>query len=181
MSTSLEPTDDTPQANQPVTTPHGPAAALGQPAAVSTEPAPSLTPTTTHPLGEFAEAIGLDVQPASEHGYGQAVYGSIPVVGNRQPFLILNGGASAAVAETLGSWAAALDHPGYAAVGVALHTVHLRPARKGRVHARAVLVSSDGATALYHIDLHDDAGAATAHAELTVALRPLEGAADSRT
>ncbi len=172
MSTSLEPTGDTPQPNQSIT-------------AISSAPArasvASDAPTSPHPLGEFAAAIGLEVEPASEHAYGQAVCGSIPVVGNRQPFLILNGGASAAVAETLGSWAAALDHPGYAAVGVALHTVHLRPARIGHVHGRAALVSSDGTTALYHIDLTDDAGAPTAHAELTVALRPLDGASHPRS
>ena len=55
--------------------------------------------------------------------------GTLPVAGNRQPYGLLHGGASAVLAETLGSVAAALwAMPDRMAVGIELSCSHHRAA-----------------------------------------------------
>ncbi|MFN3940136.1 MAG: hotdog fold thioesterase [Chitinophagales bacterium] len=53
----------------------------------------------------------------------------------RQPYDILHGGASAVLAETLGSVASAMviDHAKYMSLGIEINCNHVRSARKGLV------------------------------------------------
>ena len=53
-------------------------------------------------LGELAEKIGIKLTSVS----AEKTIGTMPVEGNRQPLGLLNGGANALLAETLGSIAA---------------------------------------------------------------------------
>ncbi|MGZ4610532.1 MAG: PaaI family thioesterase, partial [Actinomycetes bacterium] len=60
--------------------------------------------------------------------------GRMPVAGNTQPYGLLHGGASAVLAETLGSVGAALHGgPERIAVGVDLNITHHRAVRSGFV------------------------------------------------
>ena len=83
----------------------------------------------------------------------------MPVAGNTQPYGLLHGGASAALAETVGSYAANLHAgPGYAAVGVELNCTHHRAARQGSVHGVATPLHEGRTMASYEIVITDDAG-----------------------
>jgi len=97
--------------------------------------------------------------------------GSMPVEGNTQPFGLLHGGASAALAETLGS-VAAVAHagPGRTAVGLELNATHHRSVREGRVHGVATAVHLGRTTASYEVVVTDDAGRRVCTARLTCVL-----------
>lgn len=85
------------------------------------------------------------------------VAASMPVAGNTQPYGLLHGGASAALAETVGSYAANLHAgPGYAAVGVELNCTHHRAVKSGSVHAVATPLHEGRTMATYEIVIVDD-------------------------
>ena len=63
-------------------------------------------PDTLGSLGPLADAMGIKLQEARP---GRVV-ATMPVEGNTQPFGLLNGGASAVMAETLGSLAGMLSY-----------------------------------------------------------------------
>lgn len=71
------------------------------------------------------------------------LWASLPVAGFTQPFGALNGGASAYLAESVGSFLANLHAPdGKFAAGVDLTIHHHLPATSGRVYAVAKLIST---------------------------------------
>ena len=80
------------------------------------------------PTGALGERMGMRITHA-ERGRVEA---SMPVEGNTQPFGLLHGGASAALAETVGSIAGALHAgPDRLVVGVDLSATHHRAVRPG--------------------------------------------------
>ncbi len=93
--------------------------------------------------------------------------GSMPVDGNRQIIGLLHGGASAALAETVGSMAAAVHAgPGGHAVGMELNITHQNSATEGEVHAVASALRLGKTSASYDIRITDDAGNLVANARL---------------
>lgn len=96
---------------------------------------------------------------------------TMPVEGNRQPFGLLHGGASCALAETLGSIAASL-HAGPEAVpvGVDINATHHRSARDGVVTGICTPVHEGRTTATYAIEIHDAAGKRLCTARITCQL-----------
>ena len=85
--------------------------------------------------------MGIEVIEAS----AERVVGTMPVEGNTQPYGLLHGGASAALAETLGSIAAAAHAgEGRAAVGIELNATHHRSARTGLVTGTATALHLGG-------------------------------------
>jgi uncharacterized protein (TIGR00369 family) len=96
----------------------------------------------------------------------------MPVRGNTQPYGLLHGGASAALAETVGSLAAATHAaPGRIAVGVDLNATHHRAVRSGWVTGVATPLSLGRSVASYEIVVTDDEGRRVCTARLTCALR----------
>ena len=105
--------------------------------------------------GTLMEHLGITV---TEMRPGR-VAASMPVAGNTQPYGLLHGGASAALAETVGSYAANLHAgPGHAAVGVELNCTHHRAARQGSVHGVATPLHEGRTMASYEIVITDDSG-----------------------
>jgi uncharacterized protein (TIGR00369 family) len=97
--------------------------------------------------------------------------GTMPVAGNTQPAGLLHGGASAALAETLGSFAAqAHAGPGRAAVGIELNATHHRGAREGVVRGEARALHLGRSTASYEIVVTDEAGRRVCTSRLTCML-----------
>jgi uncharacterized protein (TIGR00369 family) len=95
----------------------------------------------------------------------------MPVAGNTQPHGLLHGGATAALAETVGSYAATTHAgPGRAAVGIELNATHHRSVREGSVHAVASAVHLGGNLATYEIAVVDDDGRRVCTARLTCML-----------
>jgi 1,4-dihydroxy-2-naphthoyl-CoA hydrolase len=86
-----------------------------------------------------------------------------------QPMGLLHGGATAALAETLGSVGSALliDLTRQAPVGMEVTANHLRGVREGRVTATGELVHLGSKTHVWDIRVHDDAGRLCAICRLT--------------
>ena len=97
--------------------------------------------------------------------------GTMPVEGNTQPHGLLHGGATAVLAETLGSVAAnAHAGPGRAAVGIELNITHHHSARSGIVTGIATAVHLGGSLATYEIVVEDSDARRIATARLTCML-----------
>ncbi|WMT29866.1 hotdog fold thioesterase [Bacillus aerius] len=76
----------------------------------------------------------------------------------KQPFGLLHGGASAALAETVASMGAAaqLDLTQQACSGIEINANHLKSVRDGVVTATAVPVHVGRHTMVFQIDIKDD-------------------------
>jgi len=87
-----------------------------------------------------------------------------------QPMGILHGGASAALAESVGSAASALklDLERQFAVGTALDVHHLKSMRSGLLTARAEAIHIGRSTHLWDVRLRDEQGRKIAVARLSM-------------
>lgn len=112
--------------------------------------------------------LGIEITEVSP----ERVVGTMPVEGNTQPYGLLHGGATAALAETLGSFGA-MAHalPDKIAVGVDLNITHLRAATRGNVRGVATAAHLGATVATYQIDVTDDEDRLVATARLTCLLR----------
>ncbi|HJR11823.1 MAG TPA: hotdog fold thioesterase [Rhodanobacteraceae bacterium] len=100
--------------------------------------------------------------------------GTMPVDDRtRQPYGILHGGASVALAETLGSTAAMLCcENGRAAVGLEINANHLRAVREGLVTGTALPIHVGRSTQVWEIRIESEAGELTCVSRLTMAVVP---------
>ena len=91
-----------------------------------------------------------------------------------QPMRLLHGGASAALAETVGSIAAYLviDPEKYYCVGLSITANHLRPGLKGFANAVARPIRIGKTTHLWDIDIKDDEDKLLCVCRLTMAIIP---------
>ncbi|MET9547874.1 hotdog fold thioesterase [Streptomyces sp. NPDC006627] len=118
--------------------------------------------------GHLGTRMGVQIREAS----AERVVGTMPVEGNTQPYGLLHGGASAVLAETLGSIGAMLHGGvGKLAVGVDLNCTHHRGARSGLVTGVATPVHRGRSTATYEIAVSDEEGRRVCSARLTCMLR----------
>lgn len=93
--------------------------------------------------------------------------GTMPVAGNTQPYGLLHGGASAVLAETLGSFAAGVHAgAGKVAVGVDLNITHHRSVTSGCVTGEARALHRGRSTATYSVAI-SQSGHLVASARLT--------------
>ena len=92
-----------------------------------------------------------------------------------QPFGRLHGGASVALAETVGSVAASycVDRSTSVAVGMEINANHIRPAYSGWVYATATVESLGRTTQVWSIRIRDEDGRLVCISRLTVAVIPL--------
>lgn len=88
----------------------------------------------------------------------------------RQSRGILNGGASAALAETIGGMAAQMCLSSGHCVGLDINTSHLRVARDGLVYALARPVHVGRSTQVWSIHTSDREGRSVALSRLTLAV-----------
>ncbi len=118
--------------------------------------------------GTLSERMGMEFLEAAP----ERTVARMPVEGNTQPYGLLHGGASAALAETVGSIAAALHAgPGRIAVGVDLSATHHRAVRHGWVTGTATPLSLGRSVASYEIVVRDEDGGRVCTARLTCMLR----------
>ena len=124
-------------------------------------PRPDWAPAVLSPLDDKLGIVITDFDP-------DRLVATIPVEGNQQPAGLLHGGATCALAETIGSWAAAL-HAGAErqVVGIELNVSYLRGATEGLVTAVCTPVRRGRTLATFRIEMSDDAGRPTASARLT--------------
>jgi 1,4-dihydroxy-2-naphthoyl-CoA hydrolase len=108
--------------------------------------------------------------------------GTMPVDDRtRQPYGILHGGASVALAETLGSSAAMwCCEEGSAAVGLEINANHLRAVREGTVTGTARPIHIGRSTQVWEIRIVNDAGKLVCIARLTMAVVPQRSVAPQK-
>jgi 1,4-dihydroxy-2-naphthoyl-CoA hydrolase len=97
----------------------------------------------------------------------------MPVDGRTmQPDRILHGGASVALAETLGSVGGSMcvDRERFQVVGVEINANHLRPATDGHVTGRASPVHLGRRTQVWNIEIRDDRKRLVCVSRLTIAV-----------
>ena len=134
------------------------------------QPVPSTDPVAAGNAmrGELAERMGVMLTEVST----ERVAGTMPVEGNRQPYGLLHGGASASLAETLGSFHAALAAgPDGIAVGIELNCSHHRGARTGLVYGVSTPLQVGRTVASFEIVISDVDGQRVCTARLTCILR----------
>lgn len=108
------------------------------------------------------------------------VRGTMPVdARTRQPFGLLHGGASVALAETLGSTAANLylDPQVSMAVGLEISANHVRAMTDGKVTGTARALHVGRNTQVWDIRIENDAGQLTCVSRLTMAVVPRQARA----
>lgn len=86
-----------------------------------------------------------------------------------QPYGILHGGASIALAETVGSVlsATSIDTTKFKSVGMQMTANHLRPKRDGLITARAEFVKKGKTVHLVKIEIKDEEGEVISYCHLT--------------
>ncbi len=113
---------------------------------------------------QLADRMGVEITAMSL----DEVVGRMPVAGNRQPFGLLHGGASAVLAESLGSTLSALHAlPDRFPVGLELSCTHHRSATEGFVTGVARPVHVGRSTSTTEIVITDEQGRRTCTAKLT--------------
>jgi 1,4-dihydroxy-2-naphthoyl-CoA hydrolase len=90
----------------------------------------------------------------------------------KQPYGLLHGGASVALAETAGSVASALviDHTKYLCVGIEINANHVRSARSGLVTGTCTPIHIGSSTHVWDIKIHDEKEKLVCVSRLTVAI-----------
>jgi uncharacterized protein (TIGR00369 family) len=92
----------------------------------------------------------------------------MPVEGNQQPYGLLHGGATCALIETVGSWAAALAAgPDRKVVGIELNASYLKAATSGTVTAVCTPVRRGRTLATFLVAVRDEKDQLTATGRLT--------------
>ncbi len=117
----------------------------------------------------MADTIGIELKLLTP----DKVVATMPVDDRtRQPFGILHGGASAALAETVASVGAVLNVDGetQAAVGLELNANHLRAMRTGTVTATATPLHRGRLTQVWDVRIEDEEGRLVCVSRCTLAI-----------
>jgi len=117
----------------------------------------------------LAETLGIEF---TDYG-DKFICGKMPVDHRtHQPFGLLHGGASVALAETLGSVGASLqiDIEKQTCVGLEINANHIKSVRSGFVHGQATALHIGHKTQVWEIKINDDAGSLVCISRLTIAV-----------
>ena len=117
----------------------------------------------------MCEAIGIEITELTE----TSIKGKMPVDHRTvQPMKILHGGASVALAESLGSIGSNLivDTSKYVCVGLDINANHLRGVRAGWVTGTARPLHLGRSTQVWEIRIENDEGALMCISRLTMAV-----------
>jgi uncharacterized protein (TIGR00369 family) len=113
--------------------------------------------------------LGIEMLELSE----KRVVATMPVDHRtRQPFGILHGGASVALAETVASFGAValIDRERFVAVGQEINANHLRPKLEGVVTATGVPVHVGRSSQVWSIEIRDEEGKLVCISRCTMAV-----------
>ncbi|HEV7611132.1 MAG TPA: hotdog fold thioesterase [Steroidobacteraceae bacterium] len=119
--------------------------------------------------GTLDERLGIEFTEISD----DCIRATMPVdARTRQPYGLLHGGASVALAETLGSTGATMcvDHTKFRCVGQEINANHLRPARSGYVTGTARPVHLGARSQVWTIEIVNEAGNLVCTSRLTIAI-----------
>src|ERR1700729_1301627 len=142
---------------------------------------PAITSDEMNPLGKdtMGEHIGIEITEIGE----DFLRGRMPVDNRtRQPYGLLHGGASVALAETLGSLGAAfvVDRSKYNTVGLEINANHVRGVREGWGTGPARPLHVGRTTQVWEIRITDERDKLVCISRLTVAIIPIQPPAPHR-
>jgi len=94
----------------------------------------------------------------------------------QQPFGLLHGGASAVLAESVGSWSSYLCTPPgeYQVLGLEINLSHLRPARSGYVYGTARPIRTGSVVHVWDIRITNEEDMLLSVARLATSVRPIK-------
>ena len=121
--------------------------------------------------GTLIEHLGIVITEAGDDW----LRATMPVdARTKQPFGLLHGGASVALAETLGSMAGGycVDPATQMVVGLEINANHLRAVREGTVTGTARALHVGRSTQVWEIRIEDEAGRPVCVSRLTLAVVP---------
>ena len=118
----------------------------------------------------LAETLGIEITEVGAN----FLRGRMPVdARTHQPFGLLHGGASVALAETLGSCAGHLTLTDERmVVGLEINANHVRAAKSGYVYGTALPLHIGGRTQVWEIKIADETGALVCISRITLAVIP---------
>lgn len=119
--------------------------------------------------GSMVENLGILIIEAGDDW----LRGTMPVdARTKQPYGLLHGGASVALAETLGSMAGGLcvDSATEAVVGLEINANHLRAVREGTVTGTARALHVGRSTHVWEIRIENEAGKPVCISRITLAV-----------
>ena len=119
----------------------------------------------------LATTLGIELVELTK----QRVVATMPVDDRtRQPFGILHGGASVALAETVASIAATLnvDLEKHYVVGLEINANHIKAKRDGTVTGTATPIHIGRSTQVWHISIVDEEGKTVCVSRCTLAVVP---------
>lgn len=129
----------------------------------------SLAELNARSAGSLGAVLGIEYTEIGD----DFLRGTLPVDARTvQPFGLLHGGASVALAETLGSLGGWLARPddGSAVVGIEVNANHLRAEKSGVVTGTARPLHLGGSTQVWEIRIENQAGQLVSIARLTLAV-----------
>ncbi len=131
-------------------------------------PAAGAAPIQAMEPDSLLQRMGIEMVEATP----ERLVATMPVAGNTQPYGLLHGGASVVLAETLGSFGAALHAgPGKAVVGLDINATHHRAARSGRVTGIATPITLGRTLACYEVVVTDEDGRRICTSRITCLVR----------
>jgi uncharacterized protein (TIGR00369 family) len=126
-------------------------------------------------IGTLGDQLGIELLELTR----EKVVARMPVEKRvHQPFGLLHGGASVALAETvasIGAWMN-VDQEKEMAVGLEINANHLRGKRDGVVTATATPIHVGRRTQVWGVEIVDERGAKVCVSRCTLAVVPLGGA-----
>lgn len=136
-----------------------------------TNPIPLLADLRALATRGLADTLGIEVLELSP----SRVVATMPVDARTlQPFGILHGGASLALAETVASIGATanVDRDAFLAMGLEINANHLRAKSEGVVTATATPIHVGRTTHVWDIRITDEVGRVVCVSRCTLAIRP---------
>jgi uncharacterized protein (TIGR00369 family) len=128
---------------------------------------PDWLPSQIH--GPLDDKLGIQITDFDP----DRLVATMPVEGNEQPFGLLHGGATCALMETIGSWAAALGAGAdRRTVGIELNASYTKAAASGTVTAVCTPVRRGRSLATFLIQVTDERDQLTASGRLTCMILP---------
>lgn len=129
-------------------------------------------------LNKMAKNTILEVLDIKVTGIGENYLEATMPVDHRthQVYGILHGGASAVLAETLGSMGGMLivDPAKFYCVGIDINANHIKAVKNGIVKGTAHPIHTGRSTQVWHIEIKTEAGELVCISRLTLAVVPIE-------
>ena len=117
----------------------------------------------------MVSTLGIEITDFGE----KYLCGKMPVDNRtKQPFGLLHGGASVALAETLGSMGAGMhvDLENYSVVGIEINSSHLKAMKDGWVYGKAIPIRIGRKIQVWDINIKDEKDNMVCKSRLTLAV-----------